>query len=83
MVQLQNKFISFKVELIDQITGAVVAELKNIEINVNNFEKLKTTTFSFNITGLPSSSLAIRLKVNNDLEPQYAAAVIKSVKACC
>ncbi|MCZ7610011.1 MAG: T9SS type A sorting domain-containing protein [Ignavibacterium sp.] len=30
------------------------------------------------ITGLPTSSLAIRLKVNNNLEPQYAAAVIKS-----
>jgi len=44
----------------------------------NNVEKLKTATFNFNITGLPNSSLVIRLKVNNNLEPQYAAAVIKS-----
>ncbi|MDT3695723.1 MAG: hypothetical protein ROY99_04970 [Ignavibacterium sp.] len=27
---------------------------------------------------MPTSSLAIRLKVNNNLKPQYAAAVIKS-----
>lgn len=78
LVQLQNKFISFKVELIDQLTGVVLAELNNIQMNGNNVEKLKTNTFSFNITGLPSSSLDIRLKVNNDIEPQYAAAVIKS-----
>ncbi|MCO6446143.1 MAG: hypothetical protein J5I67_00745, partial [Ignavibacterium album] len=44
----------------------------------NNVEKLKTATFNFNITGLPNSSLVIRLKVNNNLQPQYAAAVIKS-----
>ncbi|OQY75456.1 MAG: hypothetical protein B6D44_01255 [Ignavibacteriales bacterium UTCHB2] len=76
--QLQNKFISFKVELIDQLTGAIVAELNNIQMDGNSIEKLKSKTFSFNITGLPSSSLAMRLKVNNDLEPEYAAAIIKS-----
>jgi len=78
LVQLQNKFISFRVELIDPITGAVVAELNNIQMDGNNVDKLKTNTFSFNITGLPSSQLAIRLNVNNDLNPEYAAAVIKS-----
>ncbi len=78
LVQLQNKFISFKVELIDQLTGAIVAELNNIQMDGNSIEKLKSKTFSFNITGLPSSSLAMRLKVNNDLEPEYAAAIIKS-----
>ncbi|GIK22604.1 MAG: hypothetical protein BroJett005_20180 [Ignavibacteriota bacterium] len=78
LVQLQNKFISFRVELIDQLTGVVLAELNNIQMDGNNVEKLKTATFNFNITGLPNSSLVIRLKVNNNLEPQYAAAVIKS-----
>ncbi|MDX9711514.1 MAG: transposase [Ignavibacteriaceae bacterium] len=78
LVRLQNKFISFRVELIDQLTGVVLAELNNIQMDGNNVEKLKTATFNFNITGLPNSSLAIRLKVNNNLEPQYAAAVIKS-----
>lgn len=78
LVRLQNKFISFRVELIDQLTGVVLAELNNIQMDGNNVEKLKTATFNFNITGLPNSSLVIRLKVNNNLEPQYAAAVIKS-----
>jgi len=78
LVQLQNNFISFRVELIDQLTGVVLAELNNIQMDGNNAEKLKTATFNFNITGLPNSSLVIRLKVNNNLEPQYAAAVIKS-----
>ncbi|HCY76596.1 MAG TPA: hypothetical protein DHV28_11810 [Ignavibacteriales bacterium] len=78
LVQLQNKFISFKVELIDKFTGVVLAELNHIQMDGNNVEKLKTATFSFNITGLPNSLLAVRLKVNNDFEPEYASAIIKS-----
>jgi uncharacterized protein (UPF0218 family) len=59
-------------------TGEVIAELNKITLNKNNVRKLNEGTFYYSIMGIPVSQTAIKVNIENNIDPKYAAAEIKS-----
>jgi hypothetical protein len=73
-----NKSVSFKVDLIDRGNGEVITTLYEIIIDADNISLLHSNTYNYEFSGITCDLVSIRVQAANNIEPQYAAAVIKS-----
>ena len=73
-----NKFITFKIELIDFLTKEVLKEVGKFTLDKKSLMTLLSNSYSYGISGLNGRQLSIRIKIVNNLNPLYANAVIKS-----
>ncbi len=67
-----NGYIIFKVELIDNATGATVGTLSNVNITSSNLSSCSTSSYKVNTNGLGGRIVIARLTVSTNLDkPEF------------
>lgn len=68
----ENGFASFKVALIDNVSGEVLGLFDNVVFSGSNIVEYNSISYQVNTSGIGNRIVRLRLSVDNNLTPQYS-----------
>jgi hypothetical protein len=75
---VDNRFVRFKVQLIDNNTGEVIGEYDNISYNSENIYNYGNISYQVNTEGIGNRSVRLKLIVDNNFASDYSLGKIYS-----
>ena len=70
--------LTFKIQLIDEMTGELLGEYDNVTYNKDNVIPYENISYQINTSGIGNRTVVLKLIVDNNFDAEYFAADIKA-----
>jgi len=77
-VMINDRFVNFKVQLVDDNTGEVIGEYDNVTYNSNNIYQYNNVSYQVNTQGIGNRTARLKLVINNNTTSNYSMSKIYS-----
>jgi hypothetical protein len=73
-----DRFINFKVQLVDDNTGELIGEFDNVNYTANNLYLYNNISYQVNTQGIGNRTVRLKLVLDNNFEAEYSLSGIYS-----